>query len=81
MDKDILQRYSIIADGGVKNLSCIAKCIALGASFVMMGGIFAAIDESPSLIEEMKNITIEVNPVLQMLNMIYCLINYQNWKT
>lgn len=46
----------IIADGGVKNVSCIAKCIALGASSVMMGGMFAAIDESPSLIEEIDGV-------------------------
>lgn len=46
----------IIADGGVKNVSSIAKCIALGASSVMMGGMFAAIDESPSFIEEIDGV-------------------------
>lgn len=37
----------IIADGGVKHISDIAKCIALGASSVMMGKMFAMMDESP----------------------------------
>lgn len=46
----------IIADGGVKNVSGIAKCIALGASSVMMGGMFAAIDESPSSIKEIDGV-------------------------
>lgn len=50
----IADKYGIpiIADGGVKDISDLAKCISLGASSVMMGGMFAAIEESPSPIQE-----------------------------
>jgi IMP dehydrogenase len=37
----------IIADGGVKQTGDIAKAIAAGASSVMIGGMFARVDESP----------------------------------
>lgn len=37
----------IIADGGIKEAGDIAKCIALGASFVMVGGMFSALSDSP----------------------------------
>jgi GMP reductase len=37
----------IIADGGIKESGDIAKCIALGASFVMVGGMFSALSDSP----------------------------------
>jgi IMP dehydrogenase len=30
----------IVADGGIKNYSDIIKCLALGADYVMLGGIF-----------------------------------------
>jgi IMP dehydrogenase len=37
----------IIADGGVKQTGDIAKAIAAGADSVMIGGLFAGVEESP----------------------------------
>jgi len=37
----------VIADGGVRMSGDIAKAIAAGASCVMLGGLFAGLDESP----------------------------------
>lgn len=41
----------IIADGGIRKDGDIAKAIAFGADMVMVGGMFAAHDESPGVIE------------------------------
>lgn len=40
-------RVPIIADGGVKQTGDIAKAIAAGADSVMIGGLFAGLEESP----------------------------------
>ncbi len=40
-------RTPIIADGGIKQTGDIAKAIAAGADAVMIGGLFAGVDESP----------------------------------
>lgn len=37
----------IIADGGIKQTGDIPKAISAGASSVMLGGLFAGVDESP----------------------------------
>jgi IMP dehydrogenase len=37
----------IIADGGIKHTGDVAKAIAAGADSVMIGGLFAGVDESP----------------------------------
>ena len=37
----------IIADGGIKDPGDIAKCLALGAKMVMVGGMFSALTDSP----------------------------------
>ncbi len=37
----------VIADGGIKQTGDVAKAIAAGADTVMMGGMFAGVDESP----------------------------------
>ena len=38
---------SVIADGGIKQTGDIPKAIAAGAHSVMIGGLFAGVDESP----------------------------------
>ena len=40
-------RIPIIADGGIKQTGDIAKAIAAGADSVMIGSLFAGVDESP----------------------------------
>jgi IMP dehydrogenase len=40
-------RIPIIADGGVKQTGDIPKAIAAGADSVMIGGLFAGVEESP----------------------------------
>ena len=37
----------IIADGGIKDPGDIAKCLTLGATMVMIGGMFSALTDSP----------------------------------
>lgn len=37
----------IVADGGIKDVGDIAKSITLGASMVMIGGMFSALSDSP----------------------------------
>ncbi len=40
-------KIPLIADGGVKQTGDIAKALAAGADSVMIGGLFAGVDESP----------------------------------
>lgn len=40
-------KVPIIADGGIKQTGDVAKAIAAGADSVMIGGLFAGIEESP----------------------------------
>jgi IMP dehydrogenase len=40
-------RVPLIADGGIKQTGDVAKAIAAGADCVMIGGLFAGVDESP----------------------------------
>ncbi len=40
-------KIPLIADGGVKQTGDVAKAIAAGADSVMVGGLFAGVDESP----------------------------------
>ncbi|HTK83224.1 MAG TPA: IMP dehydrogenase [Bacteroidota bacterium] len=40
-------KVPLIADGGIKQTGDIAKAIAAGADSVMIGGLFAGVDESP----------------------------------
>lgn len=39
---------NIVADGGIRNYSDVIKALALGADYVMIGGLFAAMYESAS---------------------------------
>lgn len=41
------EKVPIIADGGVKQTGDIAKAVAAGADRVMIGGLFAGVEESP----------------------------------
>ncbi len=45
----VARKYDIpvIADGGIKQTGDIAKAVAAGADSVMIGGLFAGMDESP----------------------------------
>ncbi len=38
---------SVIADGGIRNSGDVVKALAMGANVVMIGGLFAGLDESP----------------------------------
>lgn len=40
-------RVPVIADGGIKQTGDIAKAIAAGADSIMIGGLFAGVEESP----------------------------------
>jgi len=44
-----------IADGGIRSSGDVVKCLAAGASSVMMGNMFAGCDESPGEIEIYRN--------------------------
>lgn len=44
-----------IADGGVRSSGDVVKCLAAGASSVMMGNMFAGCDESPGEMEIYRN--------------------------
>lgn len=51
----------IIADGGIRNYSDVIKALALGADYVMIGGLFASFLESASkIIDETSNSEIDI---------------------
>lgn len=49
---EALQSALVIADGGIREFGDIAKSIALGADFVMIGGMLSGHDENPGDIIE-----------------------------
>jgi IMP dehydrogenase len=44
-----------IADGGIRSSGDVVKCLAAGASCVMMGNMFAGVEESPGEVEIYRN--------------------------
>ncbi len=44
-----------IADGGIRSSGDVVKCLAAGASSVMMGNMFAGVEESPGETEIFRN--------------------------
>ncbi len=44
---NLLDKIPIIADGGIRYAKDIAFCLGLGASFAMLGNLFARCEESP----------------------------------
>ena len=57
----------IIADGGIRNYSDIIKALALGADYVMVGGLFASLIESAgkTYIEKLNGDIIELFPLIE----------------
>ena len=50
-ENDVIVHYAfpkIIADGGIRNYNDVIKALALGADYVMIGGLFASMYESAS---------------------------------
>lgn len=45
-------KVKIIADGGIRNYNDVIKALALGADYVMIGGLFASFYESSDMIYE-----------------------------
>ena len=54
---DVASFPKIVADGGIRNYSDVNKALALGADYVMIGGVFASLIESaaPLLLEDITN--------------------------
>lgn len=57
----------IIADGGIRNYSDIIKALALGADYVMVGGLFASLIESAgkTYIEKSNGDVVELFPLIE----------------
>lgn len=63
---DINTLPKIIADGGIRNYSDIIKALALGADYVMVGGLFASLIESAgkTYIEKLDGDIMELYPLV-----------------
>ena len=66
-ENDINKLPKIIADGGIRNYSDIIKALALGADFVMVGGLLASLVESAgkTFIEDSNGDIIELYPLIE----------------
>jgi GMP reductase len=50
------KNVKIIADGGIRKYGDIAKSVAFGADFIMIGGMFAGHDENPGELLDMDGV-------------------------
>lgn len=71
----------IIADGGIKNYNDVIKALALGADFVMIGGLFATMLEAAGVKEDFNNFKLynetgDYTPLYYKLN-----FSNNNWKS
>lgn len=53
----VFPELELVADGGIKNYSDVIKALALGADYVMIGGLFASAYESAAPITNKETLT------------------------
>ena len=71
----------IIADGGVRNYSDVIKALALGADYVMIGGVFASMFESAAETKDAFQTLINPMEILDEEKKRFMIKNYNIHKT